>query len=124
MRIHAVIARAIAAGAAVALAVPVAAPARSARARTVRCVGTGDFCAATVAIAGGAVNRVITIELADTDFHRIGIQVFPRASAHRFAINRASYRRGGAEYRFTLNAARSNPPRSRIVLLFSQRHLG
>jgi hypothetical protein len=102
---------------------PAATPARVSPGRTVRCVGTGDFCGATVAIAGGAVNRVITIELTDRDFSRIGIKVFPRASTHRFAITDASYRLGGSEYRFTLNAARSNPPRSRIVLLFSQRHL-
>jgi hypothetical protein len=107
----------------VAPATPAAARTRASPGRTVRCVGTGDFCGATVGIAGGAVNRVVTIELTDTDFSRIGIKVFPRASAHRFAITDASYRLGGSEYRFTLNAARSNPPRSRIVLLFSQRHL-
>jgi hypothetical protein len=110
--------------AALAAMASLAAPALASAGRTVRCVGTGDYCGATVSIAGGAVNRVITVALSDADFSRVGIEVFPRTSRHRFTITHPSYRRGGSEYRFTLNAARSNPPRSRIVLQFSQRHLG
>jgi hypothetical protein len=96
-----------------------AAPAGAAGRRTVHCLGNADFCGATVSIAGGASNRVITIMLTDTDFRRIGVRVIPSASRGAFSITRASFRLGGSEYRFTLNAVRANPRRARIILLFA-----
>lgn len=85
----------------------------------VKCVGTGDFCGATVSIAGGASNRVVTINLTDTNFKRIGVRVFPSASKGAFSITNASFMTGGSVYRFTLNAVKSNPKGARIVLLFA-----
>jgi hypothetical protein len=87
--------------------------------QTVRCVGTADFCGATVSIAGGASNRVVTVNLTGTNLRRIAVRVFPSSSRGAFSISRASYRLGGSQYRFTLNAVRGNPRRSRIVLLFA-----
>jgi hypothetical protein len=94
-------------------------PAAAAGSKTLECIGTGDFCGATVSIAGGASNRVVTIDLTDTDFRRVGVRVIRAPSHGAFAISRASFRLGGSQYRFTLNAARSNPVRARIVLLFA-----
>ncbi|HET8980912.1 MAG TPA: hypothetical protein VFN87_22355 [Solirubrobacteraceae bacterium] len=91
----------------------------AARSRTVRCIGNGDFCGATVSIAGGASNRVVTIALTDTDFTRVGIRVIPRASRGSFSISRARFLLGGSEYRFTLSAVRGNPRSARIILLFA-----
>jgi hypothetical protein len=101
------------------LAVLVVAPAGAARKQTVRCVGTADFCGATVSIAGGASNRVVTIKLTDTDFRRVAVRVIPASSRGAFSISKASFRLGGSQYRFTLNAVKSNPRRARIILLFA-----
>ena len=86
---------------------------------TIRCIGNADFCGATVNIAGGASNRVITILLTDTDFSRVGVRVIPGASRGAFSITRASFRLGGSQYRFTLNAVKANPRSARIILLFA-----
>ena len=87
--------------------------------QTVKCVGTADFCGATVSIAGGASNKVITVNLTDTDFSRVGVWVIPNASKGAFSISKASFRLGGSQYRFTLNAVQVNPRHARIILPFS-----
>jgi hypothetical protein len=97
----------------------VTAQAGAAGSRAVRCKGTGDFCGATVSIAGGASNRRVTVNLTDTDFKLVGVRVIPASSRGAFSISRASFRLGGSQYRFTLNAVRSNPRGSRIILLFA-----
>ena len=84
-----------------------------------KCVGTADFCGATVSIAGGASNKVVTINLTDTNFKRIGVRVFPSSSKGAFSITKAALVNGGSQYRFTLNAVKSNPKGARIVLLFA-----
>jgi hypothetical protein len=108
----------LAAGAVVA-AGAVAVPTGAATRQTVRCVGTGDFCGATVSIAGGASNRIVTVNLTDTDLRRVGVRVIPASSRGAFSISRASFRQGGSQYRFTLNAVRANPRGARIILLFA-----
>jgi hypothetical protein len=87
--------------------------------QTVKCVGTADFCGATVSIAGGASNKVIIVNLTDTDFRRVGVQVIPANSKGAFSISKASFRLGGSQYQFTLNAVNSNPKGARIILLFA-----
>ncbi len=96
-----------------------AAPALADKPQTVKCVGTGDFCGATVSLHGGASNRVVTVKLTDTDFKRVGTRVFPGASRGAFNISKGSFREGGSVFRFTLNAVQSNPKNARIVLLFA-----
>lgn len=96
-----------------------AVPAGAANTQTVRCVGTADFCGATVSIAGGASNKVVTVNLTDTDFSRVGLRVIPSSSRGAFSISRAGFMLGGSVYRFTLNAVSSNPTRARIILLFA-----
>jgi hypothetical protein len=94
-------------------------PAGAASTRTVKCIGTGDFCGATVSIAAGASNRVVTVDLTDTGFRRVGVRVIPGSSRGAFSISNTSFRLGGSQYRFTLNAVRANPPRARIIFLFA-----
>ncbi len=96
-----------------------AAPAGAAGQQTVRCKGTGDFCGATVSLAGGASNRRVTVNLTDTDFRLVGVRVIPASSKGAFSISHGSFRLGGSQYRFILNAVRSNPRGSRIILLFA-----
>jgi hypothetical protein len=94
-----------------------AAGAGATRNQTVRCVGTGDFCSATVSIASGAGNRSVTVVLTDTNLKLVGISRTPQGAS--YTIRGASFRRGGSEYRFNLYASGSNPRQARIVLLFS-----
>jgi hypothetical protein len=105
--------------AAVAISLASVATSSAAGTRAVRCVGTGDYCAATVSIAHGAVNRRVTVNLTDTDVKLAKVTVRPPASKGAFEISRASYRLGGSQYRFTLNAVRGNPRGARIVLIFA-----
>jgi hypothetical protein len=104
--------------AAVAMSLTLAAPGAAAGARAVRCVGTADYCGATVSIAHGARNRVVTVNLTDTDLKLAKVTVRPPASKGAFDITKGSYRDGGSQYRFTLNAVRGNPSGARIVLIF------
>jgi hypothetical protein len=91
----------------------------AARTQTVRCVGTADFCGAAVSIAGGASNRVVNVNLTGTNLKLAKVTVVPSASKRAFSISKASYRLGGSQYRFTLNAVRANPRGARIILIFA-----
>lgn len=94
-------------------------PAGAARSQSVRCVGTADYCGATVSIAGRPSTRVVTVTLTDTNLQLAGVRAIPAASRKGFSITAASFRLGGSQFRFTLNLLRSNPARARIVLLFA-----
>jgi hypothetical protein len=87
--------------------------------QTVKCVGTADFCGATVSIAGGASNRQVTVALTDTDLKLVSVQLIPSTSKGAYSISKASYSVGGSVYKFTLSAVRANPKGARIVLLFA-----
>jgi hypothetical protein len=107
------------AGAAVTVSLAFAATSLAAAPRAVRCVGTADYCSATVSIAHGASNRVVTVNLSDTNLKLAKVMVRPAASKRAFSISRRSYRLGGSQYRFTLNAVRANPRGARIILVFA-----
>jgi hypothetical protein len=93
------------------------APAGAARTQAVRCVGTSDYCGASLGIAGRAANRVVTVNLSATNLRVVGAYAVP-GGARRFSITNGTYRLGGSQYRFTLNTLRSNPRGARLVLLF------
>jgi hypothetical protein len=96
-----------------------AVPAGAAGKQTVKCVGNGWFCGATVSLAGGASNKQVTINLTDTDFVRAQVRVTPGSSRGAFSITKASFAQGGSVYRFTLNAVKANPKNAKIILLFA-----
>lgn len=104
---------AAAAGPASAVAAP-AAPAR----QTIRCVGTADGCGATVPIAGGARDKVVTVKLTDTNLKLESVTAVG-AVKDGYDLSKERHRAGGSEFRFTLNAKKRNPKRARIVLVFS-----
>ncbi len=94
-------------------------PAGAARSQTVRCMGTADYCGATVSIGGGVTSRVVNVMLTGTNLKLVGAYAVPGTARRGFTISNASYRLGGSQYRFTLNSLRSNPRRARLVLLFA-----
>jgi hypothetical protein len=107
------------AAAAVAISLTLAATSAAAGAQAIRCVGTADYCGATVSIAHGAQDRVVTVNLTDTNLKLVKVTVRPPASKGAYDISKASYREGGSQYRFTLNAVRANPAGARIILIFA-----
>ena len=88
---------------------------------TVRCRGSERECSATVSLAGGASNRLVRIELPGTSWRSPSVRVSPTSSRGAYSISRARFALGGSEYRFTLNAVRSNQRGSRLTLTFRKR---
>jgi hypothetical protein len=94
-------------------------PAGAAGSQSVRCKGTADYCGATVNIGGGVTKRVVTVRLTDTNLQLVGAYAVPGNKRRGFTISNASFRTGGSVYRFTLDALKSNPRGTRLVLLFA-----
>lgn len=109
---------ALAAGAVALLAATAPAAANAAAKQTLRCVGTADGCGVTVPIAGGAKRKVVTVKLTDTNLKLTSVTAVS-AVADGYDLSKETYRLGGSEFRFTLDAKKSNPKRARIVLVFS-----
>jgi hypothetical protein len=85
----------------------------------VRCVGTADYCGATVLIGGGVENRDIDVEFPAKRLKPIGVWAVPAKSAAGFEITHAALG-PGIHYHFRLSALTGNPATSRIVLLFAE----
>jgi hypothetical protein len=79
------------------------------------------MCSATVSLAGGASNKLVRIELPGTSWRSPSVRVTPASSRGAYAITHRRFTLGGSEYRFTLNAVRSNPRGSRLALTFRKR---
>jgi hypothetical protein len=88
---------------------------------TVRCRGTERACSATVSLAGGASNKLVTIELPGTSWRPPSVSVTPASSRGAYSISRARFVSGGSDYRFTLSAVRGNPRGSHLTLKFRKR---
>jgi hypothetical protein len=96
-----------------------AAPALGAGSQTVRCVGGGDFCTASIRIADGANDEVVTVKLTDTDLRLVKVTALNALTEQPYAIDDASTRGGGSQFRFTLDAPKANPKGARLVLQFA-----
>lgn len=107
----------VAAGAVALLAAAAPAVATAAEKQTLRCAGA-DGCGVTVPIAGGADDKVVTVKLTDTNLKLTSVTAIS-AVKDGYDLSKEIYRAGGSEFRFTLDAKKSNPKRARIVLVFS-----
>jgi hypothetical protein len=98
-----------------------AAPAGAAGVRNVNCRGNFDGCVASVSIAGGATNQTVRVVLNDTDYFRAGRRVInlPGSPRGKVSMKNGRFSLGGSVFTFTLNAAKSNPKGSRLILLFA-----
>jgi hypothetical protein len=108
----------IAVGAVALLAAATPAAATAAEKQTLRCTGTADGCGVTVPIADGAKDEVVTVKLTDTNLKLESVTAVG-ALKGGYDLSKETYRAGGSEFRFTLDAKKSNPKRARIVLVFS-----
>jgi hypothetical protein len=88
---------------------------------TVKCRGSERACSTTVSLAGGASNKLVSIELPGTSWRNPTVSVTPASSRGAYSISRARFASGGSEYRFTLNAVRGNPRGSHLTLKFRKR---
>ena len=88
---------------------------------TVTCRGSERTCSASVGLAGGASNKIVRIELPGTSWRPPSVRVTPASSRGAYSITRPRFAVGGSEYRFTLNAVRSNPRGSHLTLTFRKR---
>jgi hypothetical protein len=91
------------------------------RTTTVKCRGTERVCSAVVSLAGGASNKLVSIELPGTSWRTPSVRVTPASSRGAYSITRARFASGGSEYRFTLSAVRGNPRGSRLTFTFRKR---
>jgi hypothetical protein len=98
-----------------------AAPAGAAGIRNVTCRGNSDGCVASLSIAGGATNQTVRVVLNDTDYVRAGRRVInlPGSPRGKVSMKNGRFSLGGSVFTFTLNAAKSNPRGSRLILLFA-----
>lgn len=98
-----------------------AAPAAAAKVRHVTCRGNFDGCVASTSIAGGATNQTVVVALNDTDYKRAGRRVInlPGSAKGKVSMTNGRFSLGGSVFTFTLNAAKSNPKGSRLILLFA-----
>jgi hypothetical protein len=87
--------------------------------QVVRCRGSARSCRATINLAGGAHNRKIVIRLTDTDLSLRSIKAPPKRRHAAYSLTTGHFTRGGSEYVVILNAARSSPPGSHLVLNFA-----
>ena len=85
----------------------------------VRCRGSARSCRATINLAGGAHNRKIVIRLTDTNLRLRSIKAPPRREHAAYSLTTGHFTHGGSEYVVILNAARSSPPGSHLILNFA-----
>lgn len=89
------------------------------RPRPVRCVGTADYCGASINIGGASQSRTVTINLTGRNVKLASMTTVPASSRGSFLIGQSSYRRGGSQFRFRLITTRANPRRARLILTFA-----
>lgn len=86
--------------------------------RTIRCQGRATSCTAIVPLTGGASNRKLIIELTNTHLRLVSETAIPRSSDGTYLLTDGHSLRGGSQYIVTLNAIKSNPKGSHLVLKF------
>jgi hypothetical protein len=89
--------------------------------RIVKCRGSARSCQARISLAGGAHNRKIVIRLTDTNLALHSVKAPPRRKHAAYMLTDGKLVRGGSEYVVTLNAARSCPRGSHLILTFTRR---
>jgi hypothetical protein len=103
-----------------ALLAPANVPAAS-KSTTVRCRGSERACSAAVSLAGGASNKLVLIQLPGTSWRAPSVSVSPASSRGAYSLSQRRFTLGGSEYRFVLNAVKSNPRGARLTLTFRKR---
>jgi hypothetical protein len=85
------------------------------------CHGGARSCRARINFAGGARQRRIVIGLSDTDLVLRSVNAVSRKKHVAYRLSGGHFTLGGSEYVVTLNAARSSPAGSHLILTFGNR---
>ena len=86
----------------------------------IQCHGGPRSCRAQINFAGGARQRTIVIRLTNTHLSLRSVRVVSRSNHPVYRLTRGHFVLGGSEYVVTLNAARSSPRRSHLILTFRE----
>ena len=88
----------------------------------VDCRGGTHSCRARINFAGGASHRRVVIRLTAANFSLPSVRVVSRSKHPAYSLTGGHFVLGGSEYVATLNAARSSPPRSHLIVTFRDHH--
>jgi hypothetical protein len=86
--------------------------------RLIRCRGGAGSCQAGINYAGGARHRPIVIGLTSTNLSLRSVKAVSTSKHSSYSLTGGHFALGGSEYVATLNAARSSPPGSHLILTF------
>jgi hypothetical protein len=86
--------------------------------QVVKCRGTARSCQARINLAGGARNREIVIRLTNTNLSLRSVKAPPKRKHAAYSLTHGHFARGGSQYVVILNAARSSPQGSHLILTF------
>ncbi len=86
--------------------------------RLIRCHGGTRLCQARINFAGGTRHRTIAIRLTNTNLSLRSVEAASRAKHPVYKLTGGHVTLGGSEYVVTLDAARSIPPGSHLILTF------
>jgi hypothetical protein len=87
--------------------------------RVVKCQGTSRSCQARINLAGGARNREIVIRLTHRHLSLHSVKAPPKRKHAAYSLTDGHFAHGGSEYIVILNAARSDPRGSHLILTFA-----
>jgi hypothetical protein len=87
--------------------------------RVVKCQGTRHSCRARINLAGGARNREIVIRLTHPHLSLQSVKAPPKREHAAYSLIGGHFAHRGSEYVVTLNAARSSPRGSHLILTFA-----
>lgn len=87
--------------------------------QTISCRGTVRSCKAQVSIAGGASNREVTIRLPGRKLRLRSVKAVPARCRGTYLLSDGHSLDRGSEYRVDLNALRSDPRGSHLLLTFA-----
>ena len=86
--------------------------------RLIECQGRARSCQARINFAGGARHRKIVIRLPNTNLSLRSVKVVSSSKRPAYRLTGGHLILGGSEYSVTLDAARSSPPGSHLILTF------
>ena len=87
--------------------------------RVVKCQGTSRSCRARINLAGGARNREIVIRLTHPHLSLQSVKAPAKSKHAAYSLTDGHSAHGGSEYVVILNAVRSSPRGSHLILTFA-----
>jgi hypothetical protein len=90
------------------------------RYQVVKCHGSASSCQSQITFAGGARDREMVIRLTGRGLTLRSVRAPARGKRAAYTLTDGRYTRGHSEYTVILNAARSSPRGSHLLLTFAR----